>query len=139
MSTGFNLKSFIPYPHCFIHKMEIVIVHSSCGDCMWQWRKNTAIAILHIWTIIQSENAGPALATKSKEFICNAGAALGQEDALEQGITTYSTILCLENPMDRVAWWAIVQRVTRVRHDWGDLARMHKVRMSSSFTFLSFH
>ena len=42
---------------------------------------------------------------------------MGQEDALEQGITTYSTVLCLENPMDRVAWGAIVQRVTRVRHD----------------------
>ena len=24
---------------------------------------------------------------------------------------------CLENPMDRGAWWAIVHEVTRVRHD----------------------
>ena len=24
---------------------------------------------------------------------------------------------CLGNPMDRGAWWAIVRRVTRVRHD----------------------
>ena len=24
---------------------------------------------------------------------------------------------CLENPMDRGAWWATVQGVTRVRHD----------------------
>ena len=31
---------------------------------------------------------------------------------------------CLENPMDRGAWWAMVHRVTWVRHDWGDLARM---------------
>ena len=30
---------------------------------------------------------------------------------------------CLENPMDRVAWWAIGSQ--RVGHDWGDLARMH--------------
>ena len=25
---------------------------------------------------------------------------------------------CLENPMDRGAWWATVQGVTRVRHTW---------------------
>ena len=25
---------------------------------------------------------------------------------------------CLENPMDRGAWWATVHGVTRVRHDW---------------------
>ena len=24
---------------------------------------------------------------------------------------------CLENPIDREAWWATVHRVTRVRHD----------------------
>ena len=28
---------------------------------------------------------------------------------------------CLENPMDRGAWWATVYGVTRVRHDWSDL------------------
>ena len=31
--------------------------------------------------------------------------------------------LCLENPMDRGAWWAIVQK--RVGHDWSDLAYTH--------------
>ena len=30
---------------------------------------------------------------------------------------------CLENPMDRGAWRATVRGVTRVRHDWRDLAR----------------
>ena len=25
---------------------------------------------------------------------------------------------CLENPMDRRAWWATVHGVTRVGHDW---------------------
>ena len=29
---------------------------------------------------------------------------------------------CLENPMDREAWWAIVHRSQRVRHDWSNLA-----------------
>ena len=29
---------------------------------------------------------------------------------------------CLENPMDKGAWQATVHRVTRVRHDWRDLA-----------------
>ena len=32
---------------------------------------------------------------------------------------------CLENPMDREAWWATVHWVARVRHDWNDLAHTH--------------
>ena len=33
---------------------------------------------------------------------------------------------CLENPMDRGAWRAIVHRVTKSQHDWSNLAfRMH--------------
>ena len=32
---------------------------------------------------------------------------------------------CLENPMDRGACWATVHGVTRVTHDWRDLARAH--------------
>ena len=34
----------------------------------------------------------------------------GQEDPLEKGIATHTSIL--ENPMDRGAWWATVQEVT---------------------------
>ena len=34
---------------------------------------------------------------------------------------------CLGNPMDRGAWWAIVQRVARVGHDLG-LNHNHKHR-----------
>ena len=32
-------------------------------------------------------------------------------------MATHSSILCLENPMDTGAWWAIVHGVARVRHD----------------------
>ena len=32
-------------------------------------------------------------------------------------MATHSSILCLENPMDTGAWWAIVHGVERVRHD----------------------
>ena len=31
---------------------------------------------------------------------------------------------CLENPMDRGAWWTAVHWVAK-RHDWSDLGRMH--------------
>ena len=30
------------------------------------------------------------------------------EDSLEKEMATHSSISCLENPMDRGAWWAIV-------------------------------
>ena len=33
--------------------------------------------------------------------------SLGQEDALEKDTATYSTYSCLDNSMDRGAWWAM--------------------------------
>ena len=37
--------------------------------------------------------------------------SLGWEDLLEEEMATHSTILALENPVDRGAWQAIVHRV----------------------------
>ena len=37
--------------------------------------------------------------------------SLGQEDSLEKELATNSSISCLKNPMDRVAWWATVHGV----------------------------
>ena len=34
--------------------------------------------------------------------------SLGQEDPLEEGRVTYSSILAWENPTDRGNWWATV-------------------------------
>ena len=39
--------------------------------------------------------------------------SLGQEDTLEKGTATQPQYSCLENPMDREAWWAIVHGVTK--------------------------
>ena len=49
----------------------------------------------------------------SKESTCNAGdlgSIPGLADALEKGMATYC---CLENSMDRGAWWATVHRVAK--------------------------
>ena len=37
--------------------------------------------------------------------------SLGQEDPLEKGMATHSSILAWRNPMDQGAWWATVRRV----------------------------
>ena len=42
--------------------------------------------------------------------------SLGQEDSLEKEMAIHSSILALENPMDRGVWQATVHGVTRVRH-----------------------
>ena len=34
--------------------------------------------------------------------------SLGHKDPLEKGMATHSSNLCLENPMDREAWWVAV-------------------------------
>ena len=49
--------------------------------------------------------------------------SLGWEDPLEKEIATHSSISCLENPTDRGAWQATVQRVAKSQaqlstHTW---------------------
>ena len=39
--------------------------------------------------------------------------SLGQEDPLEEGMAIPLQYSCLENPMDKEAWWAIVHCVTK--------------------------
>ena len=39
--------------------------------------------------------------------------SLGQEDPLEKGMATRSSILALETPMDRGAWQAAVHRISQ--------------------------
>ena len=39
--------------------------------------------------------------------------SLGQEDPLEEGMATHSSILVWRILKDRVAWWATVHRVTK--------------------------
>ena len=39
--------------------------------------------------------------------------SLGQEDPLEEGMATHSSILAWRIPMDRGAWLATVHRVTK--------------------------
>ena len=39
--------------------------------------------------------------------------SLGREDPLEKGMATPLQYSCLENPMDRGAWWATVLGVTQ--------------------------
>ena len=39
----------------------------------------------------------------------------GWEDPLEKEMATHSSILGLENPMDREAWWATVHGVAKSR------------------------
>ena len=44
--------------------------------------------------------------------------SLGQEDPLEKKMAIHPRqYSCLGNPMDRGAWWAIVQGVARIRHN----------------------
>ena len=39
--------------------------------------------------------------------------SLVREDPLEESMATHSSILALENPMDKGAWWATIHRVAK--------------------------
>ena len=45
--------------------------------------------------------------------------SLGREDPLEKEMSTHSSILAWENPMDRESWQATVHGSQRVGHDLG--------------------
>ena len=56
-----------------------------------------------------------------KESACNAGdsgSIPGSETSTGEGNGNPLQCSCLENPVDRGAWWATVRGVARVRHDW---------------------
>ena len=56
----------------------------------------------------------------SKESACNAGGLgliPGWERSPGEGNGSPFQYSCLENPMDRGAWWATVHAITRVRRD----------------------
>ena len=62
--------------------------------------------------------ASPCISDGSdcKESACNArhlGLIPDLEDPQEKGMATHSSILAMENSMDRGAWWATVHRVTK--------------------------
>ena len=55
-----------------------------------------------------------------KEFACNAGdlySIPGPRRSPEEGNGNRIQYSCLENPIDRGAWWAKVHGITGVRHD----------------------
>ena len=59
--------------------------------------------------------------------------SLSQEDPLEDGMAIHSSIHIWKNPMNRVAWQAIVHRVEKSwTQDWSDLARAREY--SPAFT-----
>ena len=43
--------------------------------------------------------------------------SLGWENPLEKGMATHTTVLCLDNPIDRGAWWVAVHGSQRIGHD----------------------
>ena len=51
--------------------------------------------------------------------------SLGQEDPLEKGMATHSSILALENPMDSGAWRTLVHGVAKSRTRPNNLACTH--------------
>ena len=48
-----------------------------------------------------------------KDSACSAVQSLSQEDLLEEGMATHSSILTWKIPMDRGAWWPAVHVVAK--------------------------
>ena len=72
---------------------------------MW---KHSAYSILAL-------NKGPPAALNLLEMQETWVQSLVQEDSLEKGTATHSSILAWKNPMDGGAWWATVHGVAKSR------------------------
>ena len=55
--------------------------------------------------------------------------SLGWEDPLDEGNGNPLQYSCLENPMDRGAWWAILHRVAKSRTRLSDFTFFHIARI----------
>ena len=68
---------------------------------------------------VVAQNSFPR-SSDGKEPACNAGdlgSIPGSGRSAGEGNGNPLQYSCLENPMDKGAWWAMVHGVTRVRHD----------------------
>ena len=63
--------------------------------------------------------------------------SLGQEDPLEEEMATHSSIFCLENPMDRGAWWATVCGVAKSWTQLSDCTGTHIKLVQFSHSVMS--
>ena len=73
----------------------------------------------NLWASLMAQTA-KSLLTKQKTWVW----CLGSEDALEKGIYSlqYS---CLENSMNRRAWWATIQGISRLeKTEWLTLSHL---------------
>ena len=61
--------------------------------------------------------------------------SLGQEDALEKGMATHSSISCLENSMDRGAWRVQSTGSQRDRHNRMTNTSLHQFFIGSLSCF----
>ena len=66
----------------------------------------TNVMLKGAFLVAQMVKNQPAM---QETWVCS----LGQDDSLEKGTATHSSILNLENPMDRGTWWATVHGVAK--------------------------
>ena len=75
----------------------------------------------HLWASLVAQSV-KSLSVMQKTRV----RSLGQEDPLEEGMATDSSILAWRSPMDRGAWWATVHKVAK---SWTQLSA------TNTFTF----
>ena len=90
-------------------------MNSDCKECHLQLRLKNKF-----YTQYNTIVVGLPWWLSSKESTCNAGdtdSTPGSVRAPAEENGNPFSYSCLENPMDRGAWWATVHGVTRVKHD----------------------
>ena len=98
-------------------------VHSQQGRENW-FREQADLTFLYTWAsqvawVVKNPPANAGDFLYKAGDIRDVGLILGWEDPLKEGLATNSIILAwrIQNPVDRGAWRAMIQRVTK-SHTW---------------------
>ena len=111
-----------------LHQFCFSLLHLSADlkVGIWPIYKESILRLLELCNPRRGGGSGSSGCSDGKESACNGGdqdliPGSGRSPGRRHGnLLQYS---CLENPTDRGAWWATVQRgLQRDRHDWSDLA-----------------
>ena len=70
---------------------------------------NNKVSVTRVYDVFPVAQSVKSLPAMQKTWV----QSLGREDPLEKEMATHSSILAMENSMDRGAWWAKVQGFTK--------------------------
>ena len=99
------------YVYDFFGNMSIGLLPIFLLDCLYLFLLLNCMISLYIWGLPQCLSGKESAWTAGEER--DTGSIRGSGRSSGEGKSNPLQYFCLENPMNRGAWWAVVHRVTK--------------------------